>query len=73
MRNILKRITQAMREIISRINPPGCPRSMMRGVKDTVGGKIPHVWVGVVEDVLFHAEEGFFGFVFPVAHGAEFS
>jgi len=40
--------------------------------KDTISSEIPHVGVGIVEDVLFHAEEGFFGSVFSVAHGTEF-
>ena len=45
---------------------------MVRMFKDTIGSEIPHVGVGIVEDVLFHAEEGFFGFVFSVTHGTEF-
>jgi hypothetical protein len=45
---------------------------MVRVFKDTIGSEIPHVRVGIIEDVLFHAEEGFFGFVFSVTHGTEF-
>jgi hypothetical protein len=73
MGDILKTIAEAMREIVRRINLPFGASSMVRGIEDTVGGQVPHVGVGVVEDILFHAKEGFFWAVFTVTHGAEFS
>jgi hypothetical protein len=72
MQNILNAIAKAMREIVDRINLPIGPSSMVRDIKHTVGGEIPHVGVGIVEDVLLHAEEGFLRAVFAVVHGAEF-
>jgi hypothetical protein len=72
MRNVLKRITQTMSEIVRRVNSPLRPGTMVGVFEDTICSKIPHVWVRVVEDVLFHTEKGFFGFVFSIAHGAEF-
>jgi hypothetical protein len=61
-----------MSEIVGRVNPPGRPGTMVGVFEDSVGSEIPHVGVGIVEDVLFHSEEGLFGFVFSVTHGAEF-
>ena len=72
MRDILKTITQAMREVVRRINLPFGARSMMRGIQDTIGCEIPHVGVGIVDNILFHAKESFFGAVFTIAHGTEF-
>jgi hypothetical protein len=73
MGDIFKTITKAMREIVRRINLPFGARSMVRGIKDTIGGQVPHVGVGIVEDILFHAKEGFFWAIFTVPHFAEFS
>lgn len=72
MRNVLERITQTMSEIIRRVNSPLRAGTMVGVFEDTICSKVPHVGIGVVEDVLLHTEEGFFGFVFSVAHSAEF-
>lgn len=40
--------------------------------EDSIGCEIPHVGIGIVEDVLLHAEEGFLGLVFTVTHGTKF-
>ena len=72
MRNVLKRIAQTMSEIVRWVNSPLRPGAMVGVFQDTICSKIPHVGVGVVEYVLLHAEKGFFGFVFSVAHCAEF-
>src|SRR5271170_2993853 len=72
MRNVLKRIAQTMSEIVRWVNSPLRPGAMVGVFQDTICSKIPHVGVGVVEYVLLHAEKGFFGLVFSVAHSAEF-
>jgi len=73
MRDIFKTITQTMCEIIRWIDTPCISGAMVGFFQDSVGGEIPHIWIWVVDYVLFHAEEGFFRFVFAVPHGAEFS
>ena len=73
MRDILETITQTMREIVGRVDAPCTPGSMVGSFENAIGGEIPHVWIWVVENVLFHAEEGFLGFIFTIAHGAEFT
>jgi hypothetical protein len=45
---------------------------MVRVFKDTVGDDIPHVWVRVIYNILFHTKESFFGFILSVMHGTEF-
>lgn len=64
-------VAQAVREVVCRVDPPLVAGAVVRFLDDAVGGEIPHLRVAVV-DVLFHAEEGFAGFVFAVAHGSEF-
>lgn len=66
-RDILKRIAQAVRKVISRVNPPRIARPMMRGLQDPIRSQIPHLWIPVLQ-ILLHSQHGLLGLILPIPH-----
>jgi hypothetical protein len=71
VRNILEAVTKTMCEVISRVYLPLVVRAVMRTIKDTVSGKVPHLGVGVAQ-ILFHAKVGFLWSILPILHVLKF-
>jgi len=67
MCDILEAVTKTMCEVISRIDLPLRPCSVMLGVQNSICWQIPHLRVSIF-DVLLHSEESFFGLVFAISH-----
>lgn len=73
MRDALKAIAEAVRKVVCGIYPPFRTRSVVRllVLGDSVGGNIPHLGVGVVDNVLLHAQPGAPGLILSIAHATE--
>jgi hypothetical protein len=69
--NILKAVDQTVGEVVGREHlPGGSPDMLLLLLGNSVGGKIPHLGVAVL-DILFHAEERSLGLILAVVHVLE--
>ena len=73
MGNIFEGIAETVSKIVSWVDTPCRPCAVVGVLQDAICGEIPHVWVGIVDDVLLHSKERFFWFILPIFHGPEFA
>lgn len=73
MRDALEAITETVRKVVGRVNPPlSACTEMIILLQDAIRSHIPHLRVGVV-DVLLHAKRRLLRLVFAISHSAELS
>ena len=70
LRDVLKAINQAVREIVGGVYAPLCTSTVVRSLQGTVSDEIPHLRVPILE-ILLHAEYSLGWLVLSSSHSLE--
>lgn len=73
MGDIFEGIAETVSKIVGWVDTPGRPCAVVWMLQNTICCEIPHVWVGVVDDVLLHSKERLFWFILSISHGLKFA